>query len=83
MSIFDSITDGLDYGWKVLTDQEVRLGVTGLSRGGKSTFITSLVSLVSHFGQESAAPYLTRLQSYADGDLICGGVARQDRKSVV
>jgi len=82
VSIFVSITDGLDYGWKVLTDQEVRLGVTGLSRGGKSTFITSLVSLVSHFGQESAAPYLTRLQSYADGDLICGGVARQRDLSI-
>lgn len=77
MSIFLDIADSLDYGWRVFTDQEVRLGVTGLSRGGKSTFITSLVNLISKLGQPEVAPYLTRFSSYAEGNLICGGVTRQ------
>ncbi len=80
MSLFDdafkNIKDTVDYGLRLISDEEIRLGVTGLSRGGKSAFITSLVNLVSKFGDSEVSPYLSRFKAYTRGDIIYGGIAR-------
>lgn len=66
--ITDSVTRGIEDSIEgvseVLFDPVVRLGVTGLSRAGKTVFITSLVSNLLHRGR------MPQLRAVAEGRVL-------------
>ena len=77
MSILDDIAKSINREFNLLFDREIRIGVTGLSGGGKSTFITSLVNLISAFGENGTAELVPRFRSYNDFGFVYGGLAGQ------
>lgn len=76
MNIFNDLTNAVNRGINLMMDREIRLGVTGLSRGGKTAFITSLVNLLSTFGEVGTAERLPRFTAYDAKGISYGGLAR-------
>lgn len=76
MEIFGKITDAVGQGLNFMFDREIRVGVTGLSRGGKTAFITSLVNLMSNFGESGFGSKVPRFTAYDRMGISYGGVAR-------
>lgn len=75
MSILNDLTGALTRGMNLMMDREIRLGVTGLSRGGKTAFITSLVNTLSSFGESGTAQRLPRFTAYESKGFSYGGPA--------
>lgn len=76
MGIIDDLTGAIGRGINLMMDREIRLGVTGLSRGGKTAFITSLVNILSTFGEVGTAERLPRFTAYEAKNISYGGLAR-------
>lgn len=71
----DAARDVWDYGDAAVNETLVRVAVTGLSRAGKTVFITSLVQNLLALGQgRDTLPRLTRLLRTADGGSRLRGV---------
>jgi predicted YcjX-like family ATPase len=81
-NIFNSITDTVSDGVNRLFDKEIRIGVTGLSRGGKTAFITSLVNTVLNFGSEGMSDRLSRFTAYEKSGIYYGGMVQNHDLSV-
>ena len=64
MDYLDKIMNTVTKEVNVLLDKEIRIGVTGLSRGGKSALITSLVNVISMFGESGIGDKLPRFKAY-------------------
>ncbi len=75
--IISDLGQTLNQDLNLLLDRELRIGITGLSRGGKSTLITSLIHLISSFGQPGIATQIPRFKAYLDQGITYGGIARQ------
>ncbi len=82
MSLFDSVERVLDQGINLIRDREIRLGVTGLSRGGKTALITSLVNNICSFGLQDTALRLPLFREYSEHGISWGGIARSNNFSV-
>ena len=76
MNLFNGIADSIGRGINLMLDQEIRIGVTGLSRGGKTALITSLVNMISSFGDVGTIERLPRFSAYESKKISYGGVAR-------
>ena len=72
MGIIDDLTGAVGRGINLMMDREIRLGVTGLSRGGKTAFITSLVNILSTFGEVGTAD----CEGLADRSAFLGAEAK-------
>lgn len=82
MDLFKNIIRAAERGRNLLLDREIRIGITGLSRGGKTALITSLVNTVSHFGEANLNVLLPRFQTYEESDMSYGGIAQPRDLSV-
>ncbi|MCR5085659.1 MAG: YcjX family protein [Succinivibrionaceae bacterium] len=80
--ITDTISDTLSDGVNRLLDRELRIGVTGLSRGGKTAFITSLVNTVLSFGTEGAQSRMGRFRGYTEAGIGYGGIVQNHNLTV-
>ncbi len=80
--LFDEISDGLNEGVNRLLDKEIKIGVTGFSRGGKTAFITSLVNTVLSFGTDGVVDKLPRFSEYETSGIFYGGIAPNHDMSV-
>ncbi len=69
------VNDTLGQGVNLLLDREIRVGVTGLSRSGKTALITSLVNLICSFGDPKTAALMARFKAYEEAGIIYGGLA--------
>ena len=76
MELLRNIIRAAERGRNLLLDREIRIGITGLSRGGKTALITSLVSTVSHFGEADLNVLLPRFRTYEESDISYGGTAQ-------
>ncbi|MBQ8707564.1 MAG: YcjX family protein [Succinivibrionaceae bacterium] len=75
MDLLKRLQSAADQGRNLLLDRELRIGITGLSRGGKTALITSLVNTVCSFGDEDAASRLSRFPSFEKAGICYGGLA--------
>ncbi|SFS81458.1 hypothetical protein SAMN02910357_01991 [Succinivibrio dextrinosolvens] len=80
--LFDEISDTLNEGVNRLFDKEIKIGVTGFSRGGKTAFITSLVNTILNFGNEGISDRLPRFSEYEKAGIYYGGIAPNHDLSV-
>ncbi|MBQ9275291.1 MAG: YcjX family protein [Succinivibrio sp.] len=80
--IFDDLTDTVTEGVNRLLDREIRIGVTGFSRGGKTAFLTSLVNAVCNFDRQDSAARLPRFAEYEREGIFYGGVVANHDLSV-
>ena len=80
--LFDEISDSINEGVNRLFDKEIKIGVTGFSRGGKTAFITSLVNTIQNFGNEGIADKLPRFPEYEKSGIYYGGIAPNHDLSV-
>ena len=80
--LFSEITDSVNDGVNRLLDKEIKVGVTGFSRGGKTAFITSLVNTVINFGNEGVRDKLPRFAEYDKAGIFYGGIAPNHDLSV-
>lgn len=76
MNFITDITNALNQGVDLLLDREIRLGITGLSRGGKTALITSLINNVCAFGDEETANRLARFKAYEESGICYGALAK-------
>ena len=81
-SIIEGLTDSITDSVNRLFDKEIRIGVTGLSRGGKTAFITSLVNTFLNFGNEGMSDRLSRFSAYDKSGIFYGGIAPNHDLSV-
>lgn len=81
-NLIDQISDSIVDGVNRIFDKEIRIGVTGLSRGGKTAFITSLVNTILNFGNENSADRLSRFTSYEKAGIYYGGISTNHDLSV-
>ena len=82
MFLFDKVGATISEGISLVRDREIRLGVTGLSRGGKTALITSLVNNISAFGLKGYEERMPRFQEYTSMGITYGGIARARDLSV-
>lgn len=75
--LIGNITDTLSRDINLMLDREVRIGVTGLSQGGKSTLITALVNLFNVFGEPGLGEKIPRFTLYDELGFTYGGICRQ------
>jgi predicted YcjX-like family ATPase len=75
MDLLRNIIKAAERGRNLLLDREIRIGITGLSRGGKTAFITSLVNTISHFGESGFNLKIPRFRSYDEFEICYGGIA--------
>lgn len=76
MKLLTDITNAVNQKIDLLLDREIRIGITGLSRGGKTALITSLVNNICTFGDEGTANRLARFKAYEDAKICYGGLAQ-------
>ncbi len=86
MSFLSNLTDATT-GWiqhlaDVALEREIRVGVTGLSRGGKTAFFTSLINLFQNFSEEQASILLPRFSALVDHGIFYGGIVDNPDLSV-
>ncbi len=77
LKLIGDITDTISKDINLLLDREIRIGVTGLSQGGKSTLITALVNLLSAFGEPGFGQKIPRFQAYDEHGFTYGGISHQ------
>ncbi len=82
MLLFDKVGATISEGISLVRDREIRLGVTGLSRGGKTALITSLVNNISAFGLKGYEDRMPRFPEYAARGISYGGIAKSRDFSV-
>ena len=80
--LFDELSDSINEGVNRLFDKEIKIGVTGFSRGGKTAFITSLVNTILNFGNEGSSEKLPRFSEYEKSGIYYGGIAPNHDLSV-
>lgn len=78
MSIWTDLTDKVN----VALENEIRVGVTGLSKGGKSTFFTSLINQFQNFSSTEAYVNLPRFTALKDSGIYYGGIVDNTDLSV-
>lgn len=76
ISGIDKAQNTFSAGMNLINDREIRIGVTGLSRGGKTALITSLVNHVLAFGGPDIKDLLPRFTGYSTGGITSGKIAR-------
>lgn len=74
MSIYSNVSDSLIEGASLLFDKKLRIAITGLSRGGKTALITSLVNHILSFGDRSLADSLPRFKAALNNTLLSGEI---------
>lgn len=82
MDYLDKIMNTVTKEVNVLLDKEIRIGVTGLSRGGKSALITSLVNVISMFGESGIGDKLPRFKAYDKFNISYGGITSSHMMSI-
>ncbi len=75
MSVLSTISDVARRGRNIVLDREIRVGVTGLSRGGKTALITALTAAFQRFGSEGAAEAFPLFREYGQHRICYGGIA--------
>lgn len=81
-NLFENLTDSVTEGVNRIFDKEIRIGVTGLSRGGKTAFITSLVNNILNFGNDGVGDRLARFNEYESSGIYYGAIAPNHDLSV-
>ncbi len=76
MTLFNSIASLFNDSVNLLLDRELRIGITGLSRGGKTALITSMINNVCQFSDPSSVTRLARFTPLRTGHLVYGGIAK-------
>lgn len=81
-SFFGDMMDEAARSFRLATGDEIRLGVTGLSRCGKTAFIASLINLVTAFGTDKATKYLVNFPEYEKSGIVSGRIAEPSDNTV-
>ena len=79
MNPYDYLTSKIQDSVNVLLDKKVRIGVTGLSRGGKTALLTSLINNIHTFGSPKAQYNLPRFKPLNSDniEILYGGFAKE------
>ncbi|MGN1357134.1 MAG: YcjX family protein [Succinivibrionaceae bacterium] len=80
--ISNSLVNGIQQFADLAFDREIRIGVTGLSRGGKTAFFTSLIGLFENFSESNAQIHLPRFTALGDRGIFYGGLVDNPDLSV-
>jgi predicted YcjX-like family ATPase len=76
MNIYDDVSNTISEGLNLIFDQKIRIGITGLSRGGKTALITAIVNNVLSFGDEELENKLSRFKPLLSKKIISGQIAK-------
>ncbi|MGN1393132.1 MAG: YcjX family protein [Succinivibrionaceae bacterium] len=82
MSFISEIMATVEKTVNVILDKEIRIGITGLSRDGKTALITSLVNMISSFGEDGLETRLARFPEYERSKIYYGGIVEGSDLSV-
>lgn len=81
-NISNIIIDKIEHTANIVLEKEIRVGVSGLSRGGKTAFFTSIINLFNNFSNSDISLQLPRFTALKDHEIFYGGIVNNPDLSV-